>query len=50
VFPSKKAIQRERGKLHEMTNSHQCFNPTFALRAKIWAETPLLSLQALQYQ
>jgi len=25
-------------------------NPTFALRAKIWAETPVLSLQALQYQ
>jgi RNA-directed DNA polymerase len=27
VFPSKKAVQRERGKLHEMTNSHQCFKP-----------------------
>jgi RNA-directed DNA polymerase len=27
VFPSKKAIQREREKLHEMTNSHQCFKP-----------------------
>jgi RNA-directed DNA polymerase len=28
VFPSKKAVQRERDKLHEMTNSHQCFKPT----------------------
>jgi RNA-directed DNA polymerase len=27
VVPSKKAIQREREKLHEMTNSHQCFKP-----------------------
>jgi RNA-directed DNA polymerase len=27
VFPSKKAIQRQREKLHEMTNSHQCFKP-----------------------
>ena len=27
VFPSKQAIQRERAKLHEMTNSHQCFKP-----------------------
>jgi RNA-directed DNA polymerase len=27
VFPSTKAVQRERGKLHEMTNSHQCFKP-----------------------
>jgi len=27
VFPSKKAVQRERAKLHEMTNSHQCFKP-----------------------
>lgn len=27
VFPSEKAVQRERGKLHEMTNSHQCFKP-----------------------
>jgi RNA-directed DNA polymerase len=25
VFPSNKAVQRERDKLHEMTNSHQCF-------------------------
>ena len=25
VFPSKKAVPREREKLHEMTNSHQCF-------------------------
>ena len=27
VVPSKKAIQREREKLHEMTNSQQCFKP-----------------------
>jgi len=27
VFPSKKAVQREREKLHQMTNSHQCFKP-----------------------
>jgi RNA-directed DNA polymerase len=27
VFPSKKAIQRERAKLHEMTDSRQCFKP-----------------------
>ena len=27
VFPSKQAIQREREKLHEMTNSRQCFKP-----------------------
>ena len=28
VFPSKQAVQRERQeKLHEMTNSHQCFKP-----------------------
>jgi len=27
VFPSKKAVQRERKKLHEMTNCHQCFKP-----------------------
>lgn len=27
MFPSKKAVQREREKLHEMTNSHQCFKP-----------------------
>jgi RNA-directed DNA polymerase len=27
VFPSKKAVQREREKLHEMTQSHQCFKP-----------------------
>ncbi len=27
VFPSKKAVQKEREKLHEMTNSHQCFKP-----------------------
>lgn len=31
VFPSKKAVQREREKLHEMTNSHQCFKPIPAL-------------------
>jgi RNA-directed DNA polymerase len=27
VFPSKKAVQQERKKLHEMTVSHQCFKP-----------------------
>ena len=27
VFPSPKAVQREREKLREMTNSHQCFKP-----------------------
>lgn len=27
VFPSKQAAQREREKLHEMTDSHQCFKP-----------------------
>jgi RNA-directed DNA polymerase len=27
VFPSNKAIQREREKLHEMTDNHQCFKP-----------------------
>jgi RNA-directed DNA polymerase len=27
VFPSKKAVQREREKLHELTDSHQCFKP-----------------------
>jgi len=27
VFPSKKAIQREKEKLHEMTDRHQCFKP-----------------------
>ncbi len=27
MFPSNKAVQKEREKLHEMTNSHQCFKP-----------------------
>ena len=27
MFPSKKAVQRERKKLHEMTESRQCFKP-----------------------
>ncbi len=27
VSPSKKALQRERDQLHEMTNSKQCFKP-----------------------
>jgi RNA-directed DNA polymerase len=27
MFPSKKAVQRERKKLHEMTDSHQCCKP-----------------------
>jgi len=31
MFPSKKAVQREREKLHEMTNRHQCFKPITTL-------------------
>jgi RNA-directed DNA polymerase len=31
MFPSKKAVQRERTKLHEMTDSHQCFKPIASL-------------------
>jgi RNA-directed DNA polymerase len=31
LFPSKKAVQREREKLHEMTDSHQCFKPISTL-------------------
>ncbi len=31
VLPSKKAVQRERAKLHEMTDSHQCFKPISTL-------------------
>jgi RNA-directed DNA polymerase len=31
VFPSKKAVQREREKLHEMTDTHQCFKPIATL-------------------
>ena len=27
VFPSRKAVQREKEKLHEMTDCHQCFKP-----------------------
>ncbi|MDQ2901067.1 MAG: group II intron reverse transcriptase/maturase [Acidobacteriota bacterium] len=27
VFPSEKALRKEREKLHAMTNSHQCFKP-----------------------
>ena len=27
MFPSKKAVQREQEKLHEMTDSHQCCKP-----------------------
>ena len=27
MFPSNKAVQREREKLHKMTDSHQCFKP-----------------------
>jgi RNA-directed DNA polymerase len=43
VSPSNKAVQREREKLHEMTNSHQCFKPISTLigelnrRLKGWA-------------
>jgi RNA-directed DNA polymerase len=35
VFPSKKAVQREREKLHEMTNSHQCFKPIAILMGEL---------------
>jgi RNA-directed DNA polymerase len=35
VFPSKKAVQRERTKLHEMTDSHQCFKPIPVLIGKL---------------
>ena len=31
VFPSKKAVQREREKLYEMTDRHQCFKPIATL-------------------
>lgn len=31
VFPSTKAVQRERDKLREMTDSHQCFKPISTL-------------------
>jgi RNA-directed DNA polymerase len=31
VFPSKKAVQRERDKLREMTSCHQCFKPISTL-------------------
>ena len=27
MFPSNRAVQREREKLHRMTDSHQCFKP-----------------------
>ena len=45
VFPSKKAVQRERDKLSEMTDSHQCFKPISNLigelnrRLKGWANS-----------
>src|SRR6266850_3550677 len=35
LFPSKKAVQREREKLHEMTNSHQCFKPISILMGEL---------------
>src|SRR5450755_985839 len=35
VFPSKQAVQREREKLHEMTDSHQCFKPIPILIGKL---------------
>src|SRR5256714_4888737 len=31
MFPSAKAVQKEREKLHAMTNSHQCFKPISTL-------------------
>jgi RNA-directed DNA polymerase len=44
VFPSNKAVQQERGKLHKMTDSHQCFKPIPILIGELnrhlkgWAE------------
>ena len=35
VFPSSKAVQREREKLHEMTSSRQCFKPIADLMAEL---------------
>ena len=35
VLPSKQAVQREREKLHEMTNSHQCFKPIPVLMGEL---------------
>jgi RNA-directed DNA polymerase len=35
VFPSNKAVQREREKLHEMTASHQCFKPIPVLMGEL---------------
>jgi RNA-directed DNA polymerase len=35
VFPSKKAVQRERDKLREMTSSHQCFKPISDLMGEL---------------
>jgi RNA-directed DNA polymerase len=35
VFPSKKAVQRERERLHEMTDSHQCFKPIPVLMGEL---------------
>jgi RNA-directed DNA polymerase len=35
VFPSKKAVQRERERLHEMTQSRQCFKPIPVLIGEI---------------
>jgi RNA-directed DNA polymerase len=35
VFPSKKAVQREREKLHQMTDSRQCFKPISTLLGEL---------------
>ena len=35
VFPSKKAVQKEREKLHAMTSSHQCYKPIPMLMAEL---------------
>jgi RNA-directed DNA polymerase len=35
VFPSSQAVRREREKLHQMTNSHQCFKPIAVLMAEL---------------
>ena len=35
LFPSEKALQKEREKLHEMTGSHQCFKPISVLISEL---------------
>src|SRR5258708_6298451 len=42
LFPSEQALQKEREKLHEMTDSHQCFKPIPRAKAKssAWRTEP----------